>query len=557
MANYNSLEDMMGNRENMECLVNNSRHDDDVMQFVGVDWFKFNGSLISNIFVSGNSFIGLGANAEHLLVCRRDAAMYSFYREEGEIYGTYKFLKLRWEGYAQYNNTSEDVRLYYEWFFFDTGDMLLNIIKAPNAAGYLGSNRINGSTNKDFTVSVTQQQYITFYHKDDNGKQFDIEYKLIDLMPPFDSKYLLSDRDGKLYRLMHNKAFVDSIIFNRGQCIRTGLMPGNDMRISVSFKTSTFGNAALFGARTSDKTDMFGVFLTDSKHITCVYCGQSITEEVDDYNDVPITLELSAEGLKRDGIAIMTFEESVFTSACELVIGTINTAEKLDSRYFRGTVYGIDLWQGEEQKLHLVPCVDENVRACFYNTISENTYLNNGYGKFSYEDEGLVFDTESYLEEIPINRLSASAFRQYGFDDFPRDVIISRLVNPTLYHWQDADIDLPPISAKISAIPPVQLVYSKNTEMDDSTILGIESVEIYSDDNTLFAFSFDGGTTWKAYTDGRWMTLSEDTSGMNRESVKAVGTDAWNEAAADRQYKIRFALREGGYVNKIVVHYLN
>ena len=557
MANYNSLEDMMGNRENMECLVNNSRHDDDVMQFVGVDWFKFNGSLISNIFVSGNSFIGLGANAEHLLVCRRDAAMYSFYREEGEIYGVYKFLKLRWEGYAQYNNTSEDVRLYYEWFFFDTGDMLLNIIKAPNAAGYLGTNRVNGSTNKDFTVAVTQQQYITFYHKDNDGKQFEIEYKLIDLMPPFDSKYLLSDKDGKFYRLMHNKAFVDSIIFNRGQCIRTGLLPGNDMRISISFKTTTFGNAALFGARTTDKTDMFGVFLTDSKHITCVYGGQSITEEVDDYNDVPINLELSAEGLKRDGIAIMTFEDADFTTSCELVIGTINTAEKLDSRYFRGTVYGIDLWQGEEQKLHLVPCVDEQVRACFYNTISESTYLNNGYGKFAYEDEGLVFDTESYLEEIPINRLSASVFRQYGFNDFPRDVIISRLVNPTLYHWQNADIDLPPISAKISAVPPVQLVYSKNTEMNDSTILGIESVEIDSDDNTLFAFSFDGGITWKAYTEGKWAVLSEETSGMNRESVKAVGTDAWNEAATDRQYKIRFALREGCYVNKIIVHYLN
>ena len=557
MANYNSLEDMLNTTEKMECLVNNTRHDDDVMQFVGVDWFKFNGSLISNIFVSGNSFIGLGANSEHLLVCRRDAAIYSFYREEGEIYGVYKFLKLRWEGYAQYNNTSEDVRLYYEWFFFDTGDMLLNIIKAPNAAGYLGTNRVNGSTNKDFTVAVTQQQYITFYHKDNDGKQFEIEYKLIDLMPPFDSKYLLSDKDGKFYRLMHNKAFVDSIIFNRGQCIRTGLLPGNDMRISISFKTTTFGNAALFGARTTDKTDMFGVFLTDSKHITCVYGNQSITEEVDDYNDVPINLELSAEELKRDGIAIMTFEDAEFNSVCELVIGTMNTAEKLDSRYFRGTVYGIDLWQGEEQKLHLVPCVDENVQVCFYNTITESTYLNNGYGKFSYEDENLIFDAESYLEEIPINRLTASAFRKYGFDDFPRDVIISRLVNPTLYHWQDTDIELPPISAKITAIPPVQLVYSKNTEMNDSTILGIESVEIDSDDNTLFAFSFDGGITWKAYTDGRWMTLSEETSGMNRESVKAVGTDAWNEAATDRQYKIRFALREGCYVNKIIVHYLN
>ena len=85
----------------------------------------------------------------------------------------------------------------------------------------------------------------------------------------------------------------------------------------------------------------------------------------------------------------------------------------------------------------------------------------------------------------------------------------------------------------------------------------VESVDIDSDDNTLFAFFFDGGSTWKAYTDGRWVVLSEETSGMNRESIKAIGTDAWNDAVTDRQYKIRFALREGGYVNKITVHYLN
>ena len=380
---------------------------------------------------------------------------------------------------------------------------------------------------------------------------------MIDFSPPFDSKYLLSDKDNKFYRLMHNKAFVDSIIFKGGQCVRSGLPPGNDMKISITFKTSVFGNTAVFGARTDEKTDMFGVFLTDSKHITCVYGGQNMTEEVDDYKDIPVTLELSKDGLKRDGITIMTFDDAEFTSACELVIGTINTAEKLDSRYFRGTVYSIDLWQGEEQKLHLVPCVDEQVRACFYNTISDSTYLNNGFGSFEFEDKNLVFDAESYLEEVPVSRLNSAAFRQYGFYDFPRDVIFRKLTNPVLYHWQDADIELPPISAKIKAVPPVQFVYSKNTEMNDSTILGIESVEIDSDDNTLFAFSFDDGITWKAYTDGRWMVLSEETSGMNRESIKAIGTDAWNEAAADKQYKIRFALCEGGYVNKITVHYLN
>ena len=60
---------------------------------------------------------------------------------------------------------------------------------------------------------------------------------------------------------------MKKIIFKGGQCIRTGLLPGNDMKVSVTFKTSTFGNVALFGARTDKTTDMFGVFLTDSKHI--------------------------------------------------------------------------------------------------------------------------------------------------------------------------------------------------------------------------------------------------------------------------------------------------
>ena len=95
MASYDSVTAMMNTTENMEHLVINTRHDDDVMQFVGADWFSFNGTPISNIFVSGNSFIGLGTNAEHLLVCRRDTAMYDFYREEGSLFGVYRFLKIR------------------------------------------------------------------------------------------------------------------------------------------------------------------------------------------------------------------------------------------------------------------------------------------------------------------------------------------------------------------------------------------------------------------------------------------------------------------------------
>ena len=44
---------------------------------------------------------------------------------------------------------------------------------------------------------------------------------------------------------------------------------------------------------------------------------------------------------------------------------------------------------------------------------------------------------------------------------------------------------------------------------------------------------------------------------MTKETVEAIGTDEWNEMCTDKQYKIRFTIIEGGYVNRITVHYLN
>ena len=206
---------------------------------------------------------------------------------------------------------------------------------------------------------------------------------------------------------------------------------------------------------------MFGVFLTDSKHITCVYGGLNITEEVDDYRDILITLELSKDGLKRDGITIMTFDNAEFTSSCELIVGTMNTADQLDSRYFMGTVYSIDLWQGEEQRLHLVPCVDEQVKPCFYNILTDSTYQNSGFNEFEFEDENLEYDKSSYIEEVPIKKLNSAAFRQYGFDDFPRNVIFSKLTNPVLYHWQNTDIDLPENARKAQDQEEYQKKYNE------------------------------------------------------------------------------------------------
>ena len=556
MTDYNSIEEMMNTTANMTQLINNSGQDDNVLSVDGVDWFFFNGVRASTLYVSGNSFIGMGQNAEQLVVCRRDTKLWNLYREESTLFGTYKVLKIRWEGYAQYNSTSADVAMKYEWFFIENGNMFLNLIPPKNGS-YLGYSRVVAGNTIDIAVTAGQQTYVCFYALDEEGRSFERSYEIMDVQAPFERKYLLCDKDGIYYRLQHDKVFVDAIELKGYQFIRTGIVPNQDTKVKVSFKTSSFNDAALFGARESTSANKFGVFLSNSTTLHGQFNTESTNAEVDDYTALDITVELSKAGLMRDGVVIAEYTEAEFSAPVEMTIGTYNTNETLDTRYFKGLIYKVEVWQGEEQVLDLIPCVDEQIQPCFYDTLSGVCYYNDGYGTFGFVDAGLLFDEATHLEVVEFEELTADVFHTYGFTDFPRDVIFGRLINPTLLYWQDSDTELPVFKMSLSAVPPVQVVFSKNNEMIDSTILGIESVEVEADETTLFAFSFDGGETWKAYIDSAWVNLSEETSGMNKETVEAIGTDAWNEACTDKQYKIRFTLIEGGYVNRIIVHYLN
>ena len=557
MADYNSIEEMMNTTENMMKLVNNTGHDDDTVTIDGVDWFFFNGNRASTLYINGNSWIGLGSNSEQLLVCRRDAKLWNLYREEATLFGTYKVLKIRWEGYAQYNSTSQDVAMKYEWFFLENGNMFLNFITPPANGSYLGTSRVIAASTYNLSIKAGQQTYISFFTQNETGTAFEVAYTIMDVQAPFERKYLMSDKDGKYYRLEHDKAFVNAIQLKGYQFIRTGIVPNQDTKVSVTFQTNSFNDAALFGARLSTAEQKFGVFLSNSTTIHGQYNTESINATVDEYAGIIVTVELSKSGLLRDGVLIAEFTEAEFECPVEMTVGTINTNETIDTRYFNGLIYNISVWQGEEQVLNLVPCVDEQVQPCFYDTLTEVCYYNDGHGVFGFVDEEGVFDAATHLVEVEVEELTAEVFHQKGFVDFPRDIIFGRLVNPMLLYWQDSDVELPVYKMNLVAVPPPQVVYSKNTEMIDSTILGIEKVTIEADDTTLFAFSFDSGETWKAYIENAWVNLSEETSGMNRETVEAIGTDAWNEACTNKQYMVRFTLIEGGYVNRVIVHYLN
>lgn len=191
--NYSSIDEIFdAGINNMEVLRNNTKQDDGSDTIVGVDWFIFNDRVVNKIYASGNSFIGFGSSSEHLKVNRRDCAMWSLYREEGTLYGYYKFLKIRWVGYSYYSQTTTAYALTYDVILWDTGDISLHMVSIPTTYNN-GTYSLTASSTYSYEVSNASPN-ITF-KKTDSG--FVVSNSVIELNLPFKKIYLV--RSGSTY----------------------------------------------------------------------------------------------------------------------------------------------------------------------------------------------------------------------------------------------------------------------------------------------------------------------------------------------------------------------
>ena len=184
MADYESIASLLeADTDNMEVIRDNNPNDDGTDSITGVDWFTYNNKVVSTVYVSGNTWFGFGENSEHLKVDRRDAKVYSIWREEGEVHG-HKFLKIRWKGYSYYSSTSSSYLLEYDVIMFDDMSILLHMVNIPtsyndgtysltNSAGTITYTVTAESPNVTFTYNSSTNSYTVT-----NGIQefYDVKY---------------------------------------------------------------------------------------------------------------------------------------------------------------------------------------------------------------------------------------------------------------------------------------------------------------------------------------------------------------------------------------------
>lgn len=156
MTDTVSFDSLLNTTAGMTAVVNNTKHDDDVVNVTGVDWFTYAGKTASTIYVSGNNFIGFGQKAEQLKIWRRDGAVYYIYRQEGTLTSGKRFLKIRVEGYVYYSSTSSSYALKYEVFLIEGQTLFINVVQRPTSSSYTGTSSItDGKTTTNLTLSVS------------------------------------------------------------------------------------------------------------------------------------------------------------------------------------------------------------------------------------------------------------------------------------------------------------------------------------------------------------------------------------------------------------------
>lgn len=193
----NALEKYLNTSEGMTLLA--TQQDDQTVPCVGADWFKYNSKVASTVYISGNSWVGFGANSEQMKICRRDAKCHNLYRQE-ITFKTCNCIKYRWDGYSVYNSTTVENKLTWELFIFNNNDIFLNCIDIPTNGTH--SFDLLGGTG---TFTPAPNKYISMYCEDkENGKIFNLVEELY-TYTEIEIRYLLKDDNG-LYKVSEDNS---------------------------------------------------------------------------------------------------------------------------------------------------------------------------------------------------------------------------------------------------------------------------------------------------------------------------------------------------------------
>ena len=148
--------------------------------------------------------------------------------------------------------------------------------------------------------------------------------------------------------------------------------------------------------------------------------------------------------------------------------------------------------------------------------------------KYLVRDNGTIYTvTEGALAEVT-GELNSNLFIDNGIDTIPDGALLMTLATPEVLCWTNADT-VPKLTATVTATPQPQVIITDKIYLTDKSITGIESALATCEGDLIVAVSFDDKQTWKAWNGEQWATLSDDNTGMSKETLEGITFEQWNE----------------------------
>lgn len=164
-----------------------TRNDDGTVTLPSLPFnFPFSNSTINSLYVSGNSWLGIGSATEHLKINRRDASYNNLYYASEIEYGVNTF-RIRFEGNSIYNSWNLN-DLFWEATFFEDGVIVVVIEKSNNTGD-------DSFTCPDGTIITTKfengKSYVIVPQNEEFTSYLIVEGSYI----PSENRYLMIDEN--------------------------------------------------------------------------------------------------------------------------------------------------------------------------------------------------------------------------------------------------------------------------------------------------------------------------------------------------------------------------
>ena len=322
--------------------------------------------------------------------------------------------------------------------------------------------------------------------------------------------------------------------------IDTEFIPNQNTRVVMSV-SSAGRNAYFFNSWSNEWNKLNYSYVNDYEFSN----GNAFSAYGDQHTRLPLiteaVIDYDKNVLKINETTAYTYTQTAFQSLYPLYIFAQN---QNGTTYFppnNGTfkIHYCKIYDNDALVRDFIPALDDDNNPCLYEKVEHKYYYNSGTGGFSFSapacvkkylifDNGTIYTvSDNTLVEVQ-GELNAQIFIDNGIDTIPDGALLIPLTSPEVLCWTNSDT-VPRLKAQVKATPQSQVIITDKIYLTDKSITGIESALATCEGDLIVAVSFDDKQTWKAWNGEQWATLSDDNTGMSKETLEAITFEQWNE----------------------------